>query len=273
MFVADSSKPPTAAQLQIAKAAGIKAWLGYVGQAGDDLEAPWAEADFELVRSAGLLTGAFCSQIDDALWVGSVLAAWKLTGFLDDEPGVEGDNSETDAWLAASGTGLYGGKAVMETHCTHGHPAYIASEYPGGAQTASWPPGFPALSPMRPKGWQYLGTQVTSYGTVDLSVYEEAVLAPQEEEDMPLYVVTYADPDAYGGAAAEWLVRGDYSARVHLATNADVSVALANGAVAETLSAAQMASIPNLTAGASPAPAASGTLSIALTGTATPEAS
>lgn len=281
ILVADSWEEPTDAQFVAAKAAGYSAWLGYFKEtATDNIYHGWADATFRRAQAAGLLTGDYCSQLDDPAWVRARAASLGIVAILDDESGIDPDNAGTDAWLAAAGAGLYGGSAVQATHLTHAHPFYVFSEYPAGGNpsTVNWPPGIAA--PPQPKGWQYSDKGSIGGLAIDLSVFDDAIYEEGAVNNVG-YVVEYTDPNYDSGAAAIWLVRPDFSARIHMATSPDVTFAESSGAVVGTISATQMAQIPDLTVGVS-TPSAPGALALAgsikdngdgtstLTGSATP---
>lgn len=255
VLATDSASPPNVAQLLAAKAAGVQAWNGYLASGpNEDILDPWTEADFKLVLSVLPYTLGYVSGLDDPEWLKATAESWGIPIALDDETGVRADGVWTDPFLTASGAGLYGGSAVQKIHLTHAHPFYIFSEYPTGGNPTStnWPPGIAA--PLQPKGWQYSDSGSFGGLTVDLSIFDEAIYEEGAVNNVG-YVVEYADPNYDSDASAEWLVRPDYSARIHLATSPDVTFATSQGAIAGTISAAQMAQIPDLTVGPA-APAA-----------------
>ena len=239
----DSAAVPNPTQIAAAKAAGYGAWLGYLASGpNEDILDPWPDSAFADVQAGGLLTGAYVSGLDDPAWLKDKAAALGILIFLDDENSVRRDGSWTDPFLTTSGAGIYGGSAVQTTHLTHGHPSYIFSGYPGGTQSANWPPG--VASPPQPKGWQYLGTQATPWGiTVDYSNLDPAVLAaptPTKEDNVTGFIANY------GGGL--WIV--------YITENGLVKQPMLDGTLAGALNAqgftdftpsvAQMAAIPNV---------------------------
>jgi hypothetical protein len=174
--VVDSLIPPTPEKVALAKAAGIGAWLG--GFNGPGIAYAWTDADFQTVLDGGLQTGAYVSRLADPAAMKARAAALGIVIIQDDEAGIAPVvTALTDDFLNASGAGLYGGGAVMAAHRTHGHPCYIYAAYPGGIQTANWPPpGVEPPSPSAPTGWQYMGTHGEPYGTVDASNFDSAIL-------------------------------------------------------------------------------------------------
>jgi hypothetical protein len=147
---------PTAAQARAARAAGVRAWFGYLGTVSADrlgLADVWSQADFDAVREGGLVPGAFCSGWDDPAALKALAAAWGIPWlFLDNEIDIRGDGPWCDPWLAASGAGLYGLCSV------HGHraPAHIVALYPGGDPQQIWDPT--CSRPAGLLGWQSEGT-------------------------------------------------------------------------------------------------------------------
>lgn len=192
MRVLDSDWEPSPAQVAKAKAEGWQAWLGYLQtKSGVYLAGPWSDAAFAVVRSGGLLTGAYVSGWDDPVALKTKAAALGIPIILDVESGIRGDGLWVDPFLEASGAAIYGDIGVMTAHATHGHPAYIFAGYPGGPQAATWPTYGPVLDPARPTGWQYLGTTQESFGVVDLSNFDDAVLQEEGEE----MTILRMDPD------------------------------------------------------------------------------
>jgi hypothetical protein len=176
-LVADSAYAPTLAQCQAFLAAGGGAWLGYLASGKDvDILNPWTEAEFDLVRSSGLLTAAYVSGQDNPTWLKTTAAAWGLTIILDCEGGIRADGTWVDPFLATSGAGLYGGSAVQANHRTHNHPFYVFALYPtaGNPSKLQWPSGVAA--PPQPTGWQYADNGSFGGHAVDLSIFDPAIL-------------------------------------------------------------------------------------------------
>lgn len=207
MKVVDSGAQPTDAQLATAKAAGVGAWLGYrASSSAMNLAYPWPAETFARIKAAGLLTGAYYSGLEDPAWAKADAAALGIPGFLDCESAIRGDGAWTDPWLEATGFRLYGDASVQTVHWTHGHAGYVFAGYPGGAQTATWPSYAPQPNPPRPMGWQYLGTQSTPYGVVDLCNFDAELLG---EDGMRLgifFATVVAGPDA--GQTGQFLSNG-----------------------------------------------------------------
>lgn len=144
---------PTLAQARAARAAGVRAWGGYIATApGVGLAAPWSRQDFANVQQAGLAALAFCSGGDDAAALRRLAAQWGVRLMLDVESGIRGDGSWVDPFLAVSGAGLYGLCAVHY----HAAPAHVVARYPGGDPGATWDSLCPR--PAGLLGWQSQGT-------------------------------------------------------------------------------------------------------------------
>ena len=192
IHVVDSWEEPTAAQVAAAKGAGYGAWLGYFKESATDrIYHGWQDSTFELVKAGGLLTGDYCSQLDDPTWVRNRAASLGIIAILDDESGIDPDNAGTDAWLAAAGAHIYGGSGVQAAHRTHSHLGYVFSEYPaaGNPSGLNWPNGFAVPDPPRPMGWQYSDKGSVGGLSVDLSVFDPAIFGaappkPKEEQEM-----------------------------------------------------------------------------------------
>jgi hypothetical protein len=174
--------------------------MGYFKQTPtDDIYSGWPDAEFELVKAGGLLTGAYCSQLDDPTWVRTRATALGIISILDDESGIDADNAGTDGWLATSGAHLYGGSGVQATHRTHGHPGYVFAEYPtaGNPDGLNWPPGVAPPVPARPMGWQYADSGRVGGLSVDLSVFDPAIFgapvpAPNPPQETKMLILFYA---------------------------------------------------------------------------------
>lgn len=154
---------PNASQARAAYAAGVRAWGGYLAavvppgprsSGGSNLLTAWSQADFDVLRAAGIQPIAFASGWDDAGACGALARAWRVRLMLDVEDAIRGDGSWVDAWLAASGAGLYGLCAVHR----HVAPAHIVARYPDGPVPAStWDPQCQP-APAGLLGWQAQGT-------------------------------------------------------------------------------------------------------------------
>lgn len=146
---------PTPALARAARAAGIRAWGGYLPP-GVGLESPWDRASFEVVQAAGLVAIGFASGNDDPDQVAATARAWRVLGCLDDEDGIRAPGGWEQAWLDASGFGLYG---LVGVHAGLRARFHIAALYPGVDPGSSWPDAV-APRPPAPCGWQWQGTHV-----------------------------------------------------------------------------------------------------------------
>lgn len=211
----DSWWEPDSAQIAAAKAAGYGAWLGYISNGSyahpDGIYHGWADATFQAIQAAGLLTAAYCSSRDDAAWVKAKAASLGIRAILDCEPSVMSnwaDAAAQDAWLNVSGTAVYGSGPrygatnVMNQHLGHGHPGLVLADYSLGDEGTTWP-----VRDSRPSGsltgWQYAGGVDFAGGQVDIGHYDLALLqlhAPQpipieENNDMAGYIASWKWPE------------------------------------------------------------------------------
>jgi hypothetical protein len=157
----DSATPPTAAQVALARLAGIRVWSGYISTAPFDgkphfnLARPWSQAEFAIVKALPGIPIAFYSGWDDPAGVKALAAVWGVRPCLDVEGAIRGDGPWVDANLAASGGGLYGFASAFP-----GRRAAFAiladrSRTPPDPKT-TWAPWHPR--PAMPRGWQWWGT-------------------------------------------------------------------------------------------------------------------
>lgn len=144
---------PTLAQAQAARAAGVRAWGGYLATRPNvGLAVPWSRAAFANVQQAGLRALAFCSGWDDPVALRQLAAQWNVLLLVDVEDAIRGDGPWVGPFLQASGAGLYG---LLEVHRWPA-PYRIVAEYPaGGCPGATWPS---SPAPQEPHGWQCQGT-------------------------------------------------------------------------------------------------------------------
>jgi hypothetical protein len=172
---ADSWWEPSTAQVADAKAQGYGGWLGYRASGpNENVYHSWAATTFAMLKVQGMVTAAYYSGLEDPAWVKADAASLGIPAILDCESGMRGMGVWTDPWLTASGAALYGSALVMDAHYTHGHPGYVLAGYPGGVQSATWPPGVPV--PPQPKGWQWANPNIhpVSFGSVDTSNFDAA---------------------------------------------------------------------------------------------------
>lgn len=159
---------PTPAQLQQAKAHGVRMWSGYLTtKPGVNIAAPWSQQDFDRVKAAGLSSIAFCSGKDDPVACKNRAAAWGVRLCLDVESGIRSDGPWVQDWLTKSGAGLYGGGPVFR-----GRRAafYVLAAYQSDPR-ATWSTRVPR--PNGPCGWQWQGTHTEFGCTVDRGWYDD----------------------------------------------------------------------------------------------------
>lgn len=147
-----SAARPTLDQARAARSAGVRVWGGYLPP-GVGLESPWDQASFQVVKAAGLVAIGFASGNDDPHQVAATARSWDVLGCLDDESGIRAVGGWEQAWLDASGFGVYGAPRVIAAYSARFH---IAALYPGFDPAATWPRSFAA--PPGPLGWQWQGT-------------------------------------------------------------------------------------------------------------------
>ena len=153
----DSSTPPTASQAQQAAAAGVQVWGGYPPTGGE--ANGWSEADFLIVRQAGMEPIAFYFGVAD---IQQVIAFCRTAGVrlvcFDEEGWTGGAHDSADLSEVRAAGGLYAG--------LYGHPAAVhqydgqydfavAADY-STAPGDTWPENSPV--PAVPHGRQYQGT-------------------------------------------------------------------------------------------------------------------
>jgi hypothetical protein len=155
----DSATPPSVAQVQAAKAAGIAVWSGYLAtRSGVRLFRPWTQAEFAVVKALPGIPIAYASGWDDPALCKAVAARWGVRLCLDVEGGIRGDGPWVQGWLDASGAGLYGTSGV---HPGRRAAFHIAAWYLTQDPRASWPASWPR--PASPCGWQWQNTH-TEFG-------------------------------------------------------------------------------------------------------------
>lgn len=167
----DRPDPGTAAA---ARAAGVRVWGGYIAtRAGVGLAAPWSQADFDVVRNAGLTPIGFCSGRDDPVAIRDLARAWGVLPCLDVESGIREDGPWVQPWLDASGAGLYGNTVV---HRGRSAPFYVVAWY-GVQPPACTDPGLTwpwwEAAPAAPHGWQFCGTHIEFGLSVDRGWYDD----------------------------------------------------------------------------------------------------
>jgi len=215
----DSSfSKPTAQQALQAKAAGVRVWSLYLAtRAGVNLASTASQQEFDRARLCGGTPLGFCSGFDDPLAVRQKAAAWNVRPCLDVESGIRGDGPWVQAWLDASGAGLYGGHGV---HGGRRAAFYVLGAYPrfGDPFGASWDA---SARPDGLCGWQWAGSHVEFGCVVDSTWFDDGFAAPDppaEELTMLLFDV---------GPTGTWLLSGNLY--VHVDSPATLSGLQAQG--------------------------------------------
>jgi hypothetical protein len=197
----DSAWAPTAQQIAVAKAHGVGAWLGYFKLGNDGILSGWSDAAFQLVKTSGLETAAFCSTRADQAVLKARAAALDIVLISDVESSVNGgDGPYVDPALAVSAAGLYGGgprgDGTIPRHLPHRHHHYVVSDYELnqatlGRGSLSWPP-HDAKPAGIPVGWQYQGGTAMPWGMTDLAVYDDDFFqaTPTPLEDDAMFLAT-----------------------------------------------------------------------------------
>jgi hypothetical protein len=150
-------------------------WSGYISSAPYDgnshfnLFHPWPRAGFEIARSCGSTPIAFASGLDDPVALRSLAATWAVRLCLDVESGIRADGPWVQAWLDASGAGLYGNFGV---HPNRRAAFHILAAYLGSGEPAStwWNQ---TLRPKGPCGWQWIGSHPEFGMSVDRGDYDD----------------------------------------------------------------------------------------------------
>jgi hypothetical protein len=156
---------PTPAQAAAAFAAGVRLWGGYIGTRGGlGLASLWSQAEFQVVKDAGMTAIAYCSGFDDPAGVRAMAAAWGVLLGVDVEPGIRDDGPWVPGFLQATGAGLYG---LASVHYDTGEPIgrgaawNVIANYPGFDPGVTWVDGL--TPPAAPHGRQWEGTH-TEFG-------------------------------------------------------------------------------------------------------------
>lgn len=166
----DMAYPPSDAQIAQFKAQGISGIAGYFKFGNDGVLNGWADSDFQRIIAGGLGTIAFCSGWADPVACKTRAASLGIQICLDDESGMRGDGTWVQAWLDASGAGLYGNNPVFA-----GRRAafYIWAGYFGYNPNLTWPGWEPR--PNGPTGWQWQGTHNENGISVDSDWFDDAI--------------------------------------------------------------------------------------------------
>ena len=172
----DSSiQVPGPAQADAARAAGVLLWSGYIAtRSGVGLYATWTQDAFNQARRCGADPIGFCSGWDDPVAIRQQAAAWRVKPCLDVESGIRDDGPWVQAWLDASGAGLYG---LARVHVGRRAAFHVVARYPSVTPApATWDP-LAGPRPDAPCGWQWQGTHTEFGCSVDRGWYDDWFLA------------------------------------------------------------------------------------------------
>jgi hypothetical protein len=178
----DSIYAPTDTQIAAAKEQRVGAWNGYLY-----FPKTWDASDVARIKAAGLQVICYANGNDDPAECKAMALAWGVRGCLDVERATRPFGDWTQAWLDASGFGIYASESGYPDVTAAFH---IVALYPGHDPLASWPEGM--SHPDTPLGWQWAGN-VSNFGlNTDLSWFDSAVFGtitppqpPIEDDDMP----------------------------------------------------------------------------------------
>lgn len=180
--------PTLAAQF---RAAGVRIWSGYLVTKGNvGIAAPWTKADFDNAKLVGGMPLGYCSGWDDPVACKNLAAQWGVRLCLDVESGIRGDGPWVQAWLDASGAGLYGN---APSHNGRRAAFHILAAYPGYNPNATWSAQVPR--PAGPCGWQWQGTH-TQFGiAIDSTWFDDwfAQQQPSPAHPKEIEVILIAD--------------------------------------------------------------------------------
>jgi hypothetical protein len=199
----DSATPPSPAQIAAARAAGIRVWGGYLSTAPFDglshfgLLRPWSQGEFAAVKALSGVPIAFASGWDDPAGCKLLAASWGVRLCVDVEPAIRGNGPWLQAWLDASGAGLYSFADAFPGRVAAFAILADRSRTPPDPK-ATWPGWHP--QPAMPCGWQWEGTHNEFGVTVDRLWLDEWFAPHTQEVTMPA-LIRSADPahtDAHG---------------------------------------------------------------------------
>ena len=170
----DSAFPPSPYAAKRAKAGGVSLWNGYLSTAKYDggshfgLYHPWPAEGFDYARLCGSTPIAFCSGWDNPVALKALAASLDVRLCLDIESGIRADGSWKQAWLDASGAGLYGNYGCHNCRAAF----HVLAAYPGsGDVKATW--WSASVRPATPCGWQWAGTHGEFGVSVDRGDYDD----------------------------------------------------------------------------------------------------
>lgn len=171
----DSINAPTAAQLDLAYADGVRAWNGYLYWPKN-----WGKANFDLIKAHGMRCLAYATGWGDPAAARTLAASWEVKGCLDIENGTRPNGSWVAPWLATSGFGYYASESGYPIDPA---PFHVVAAYINNDPGSSWPSGL-AVPGNTPHGWQWHGS-IAKYGTdVDLCWFDDAIFGIGTMDDM-----------------------------------------------------------------------------------------
>jgi hypothetical protein len=167
---------PTPAQAEAAHAAGVRVWAGYIGtRDGLGLAIRWTQANFDVVKQAGMTAIGYASGFDDPVAIRDMAAAWGILPGVDVEPGIRDDGAWVRDWVTTAGAGLYG---LASVHYRTGEPIgrgaawNVMANYPGFNPGATWIGGL--TPPAAPHGWQWQGSHSEFGLDVDSNWFDDS---------------------------------------------------------------------------------------------------
>jgi hypothetical protein len=182
----DSETPPTAAQVQQAKAANVKVWSGYIastpftGGSAFNLGRPWSEDEFAIAAGCGEPPIAFYSGWDNPAAVKAKAAAFrvKVRLCLDVEGGIRGYGAWTQPNLDASGGGLYANQATQNV-CRAPFRILYGTYFNANGSVNNPNATWRGAPPAEPHGWQWWNSHTEFGAGVDRSWLDDYFSSPQ----------------------------------------------------------------------------------------------
>lgn len=211
----DSATPPTAAQADAARAAGVSLWSGYLAtRSGVRLANPWAQRDFEAARRCGGTPIAYCSGWDDPGACRALAQQWNVRLCLDVESSIRDDGPWVNPWLQVSGAGLYGGYYI---HTNHRQFIYfrVMAGYPGYDPGLVWPADQTHWF-AGSYGWQWQGSHIEFGVGVDRGWYDSWFGPPLSPPQPPIQEIDVQNLVIVNSPAGEWLWNTASGQYVHL---------------------------------------------------------
>jgi hypothetical protein len=172
----DSAYPPSPDTARAATAGGVRGWDGYISTAVYDggshfwLWHPWPREGFDYARLCGSTPIAYCSGWDNPVALKALAASWGVRLCLDVEGGIRADGPWVQAFLDASGAGLYGNYWV---HSGRRAPFHVICASLGtGDPRSTWWDAKVARPPV-PCGYQWWNTHTEFGVSVDRGNFDD----------------------------------------------------------------------------------------------------